>query len=114
MPTILDCPSCGRKLRVADDLAGQQVKCPTCGAVFEPDAAPAPATAPAPEPAPREAPPEPGPEDEYHECPHCGARVRAGARRCRSCDADLDAEEDDERPWEAAGRILVRRDCEPH
>jgi hypothetical protein len=43
MSTILDCPSCTRKLRVGDDLVGQRVKCPTCGGTFE---AGAPAQAP--------------------------------------------------------------------
>jgi predicted Zn finger-like uncharacterized protein len=31
MPTVLDCPSCGRKFRVPDALAGRKVKCPQCG-----------------------------------------------------------------------------------
>jgi predicted Zn finger-like uncharacterized protein len=35
MSTILDCPSCTRKLRVSDDLLGQRVKCPTCGGTFD-------------------------------------------------------------------------------
>ncbi len=34
MPSIIDCPSCHRKLRVPDDLFGQQVKCPTCSTIF--------------------------------------------------------------------------------
>ncbi len=35
MPTIIDCPSCSRKLQVPDALLGQQVRCPTCTSVFE-------------------------------------------------------------------------------
>jgi ribosomal protein L32 len=34
MPIIIDCQTCGRKLRVPDDLMDQAVKCPTCGQVF--------------------------------------------------------------------------------
>src|SRR5262249_1265968 len=34
MPTIVECPSCNRKLRVPDDLIGQMVKCPTCATTF--------------------------------------------------------------------------------
>jgi predicted Zn finger-like uncharacterized protein len=34
MPTIIDCPSCRRQLRVPDNLGGQLVKCPTCGHTF--------------------------------------------------------------------------------
>jgi predicted Zn finger-like uncharacterized protein len=46
MPTIVDCPSCARKLRVTDELVGQRVKCPTCGGTF--DASPASADRPSP------------------------------------------------------------------
>jgi hypothetical protein len=35
MPIIIDCETCGRKLRIPDDLMGQPVKCPTCGHVFQ-------------------------------------------------------------------------------
>ena len=31
MPTVIDCPSCGKKLRVPDTLAGRKIKCPKCG-----------------------------------------------------------------------------------
>ncbi|HXG12973.1 MAG TPA: zinc-ribbon domain-containing protein [Gemmataceae bacterium] len=34
MPTIVDCPSCERKLRVPDDMLGKKVKCPKCGTTF--------------------------------------------------------------------------------
>jgi predicted Zn finger-like uncharacterized protein len=34
MSLVIRCPSCPRQLRVPDDLLGQQVKCPSCGAVF--------------------------------------------------------------------------------
>jgi predicted Zn finger-like uncharacterized protein len=34
MPIIVQCPACGRKLRVPDDLLGKQVKCPGCGGTF--------------------------------------------------------------------------------
>src|SRR5215471_2935670 len=35
MSTIVDCPSCNRKLRVPDDLLGKKVKCPTCSGTFD-------------------------------------------------------------------------------
>jgi predicted Zn finger-like uncharacterized protein len=70
MSTILDCPSCTRKLRVSDDLLGRRVKCPTCGGTFDsaPTSAPAPDSLPgsspldAPFPAP---PPLPSPESTF-------------------------------------------------
>jgi hypothetical protein len=50
MPEIVRCPRCERKLRIAPELAGKNVKCPTCGATFLPNggAAPAPELAAAP------------------------------------------------------------------
>jgi predicted Zn finger-like uncharacterized protein len=64
MSTIVDCPSCNRKLRVPDELLGQQVKCPTCSTTFaaareivEPAAPPTPTpTEPTPGPAPENEP----------------------------------------------------------
>jgi hypothetical protein len=34
MSSIIDCPSCNRKLQVPDELLSRQVKCPTCGETF--------------------------------------------------------------------------------
>lgn len=34
MPVQTSCPSCGRQLRVPDELVGQSVKCPQCGHIF--------------------------------------------------------------------------------
>jgi hypothetical protein len=34
MPTKTSCPTCGRALRVPDNLAGSRVKCPGCDAIF--------------------------------------------------------------------------------
>jgi len=48
MPTIVDCPSCNRKLRVPDDLLGKKVKCPTCSGTFDAITTPAPVPTPAP------------------------------------------------------------------
>src|SRR5215831_3294112 len=35
MSTVVDCPSCNRKLRVPDELLGKKVKCPTCSGTFD-------------------------------------------------------------------------------
>ncbi len=40
MPLIVACPSCGGKLRVADALRGQRVRCPTCAHTFDSSAEP--------------------------------------------------------------------------
>jgi hypothetical protein len=34
MTEVLTCPSCQRKLQVPENLLGQDVQCPTCGATF--------------------------------------------------------------------------------
>jgi hypothetical protein len=34
MASIVNCPSCSRRLQVPNDLFGQKVKCPTCGTIF--------------------------------------------------------------------------------
>src|SRR5262249_36112238 len=34
MPIQISCPSCGRQLRVPDNLVGQMVKCPSCQNTF--------------------------------------------------------------------------------
>lgn len=47
MPSIIACSSCGRQLRIPDDLGGELVKCPTCGHTFTAprDAGPRPLSA---------------------------------------------------------------------
>jgi hypothetical protein len=94
---LTNCPACKRKLKLAENLQGKQVRCPGCKEVFRVAAPPAeaaeavepapvavqpppaarpaprPAAPPAARPAPRPAPP---PEDEYDEEP-----VRPAPRR---------------------------------
>src|SRR5262245_48270094 len=100
MPTIIDCPSCRRQLRVPDNLAGHLVKCPTCGTTFT---APDPAAA-APAPAPR--PPEPAPPQGFRLQPEEAPPPRPRPRP--------PADEDDGRDdfdYEPRRR---RRDLRPH
>ncbi len=47
MPIETTCTSCGRPLRVPDELMGRQVKCPSCGTTFTAGAARTGAPAPA-------------------------------------------------------------------
>lgn len=88
MPTITDCPQCGRKLRLAEGL-GPRIQCPSCGTTFAPEAGPAPVPA--------------------DRCPYCREEVPAGADRCLRCGENL---RDDRPPWERDG--FLRRDCLPH
>ena len=66
MTTIIDCPTCTRKLNVPEDLLGRPVRCPDCGGTFEAGGDPSPQDrATPPDPAPGAAPPAAdGPEDE--------------------------------------------------
>ncbi|MGH7223974.1 MAG: MJ0042-type zinc finger domain-containing protein [Gemmataceae bacterium] len=54
MPIIVACPSCGGKLRVADALLGQRVRCPACNHTF--DSAAEPASPPPSSPTPQDLP----------------------------------------------------------
>jgi hypothetical protein len=136
MTTIIDCPTCTRKLNVPEDLLGRPVRCPDCGGTFEAGGSPGaadhppwsepPAAAPPlpdgpPQPGtpcsltaaiPAPAAPAAGAATGVRPCPFCGTEIAATAVRCRFCGEDL-AEEDD-RPWERQRRRGVRRDCEPH
>src|SRR5437667_10109585 len=96
MPETTNCPKCERRLRVPEDLIGQQVKCPSCENVFTATAG-------------GEATPPPLPavevEEESEQIPTARRR-----RAPRSHDYDDDYEEDDyERP-----RRRRRRDLAPH
>src|SRR5437763_1363926 len=42
MPVVVQCPTCSGPLRVADDLVGRRVRCPSCSTVFDAPAVPAP------------------------------------------------------------------------
>ncbi len=79
MPEVLNCPHCGKKLRVPDDALGQAVSCPACGKRFTATAAAPPPDAVQPGPAPRRAA-----DDEE------GQDERPSRRRPRDEDEDED------------------------
>lgn len=137
MPTIIDCPSCGRKLRVADDLQSLKAKCPTCQSTFALPAAeeqvPVPAAVPPvpvervielsldgpSEPAAKPIP-QPGAAPQpmavrsagTRRCPYCREDILSDATWCRHCGEELDHEDEARPPWQRKGGL--RRDCEPH
>jgi hypothetical protein len=137
MPTV-DCPSCGRKLRVAEELLGATVQCPACATTFTgPGALPEPAVPPVLPSDPPEEPPtadegppvhglpppprplrpvllsssiEPGPPpDRKRPCPVCGNREEYDAVRCSVCNSALQGE----RPPSREPELPPRRDYEP-
>jgi hypothetical protein len=88
MATIMDCPSCSRKLRVPDGPSDFQFQCPTCGHTFIP----------------------PGPEPTtVTRCRFCGEDILPDAAVCRHCGENL---HDPRPPWERPGGM--RFDWEPH
>ncbi len=91
MAEIIHCPQCQRRVQVPEELAGQQVKCPSCAAVFTAELAEQ-----APPGAVREDPPRPAPPT--YELAH---------------DEPPAAGPDDFRDPKPRRR-RVRRDCAPH
>ncbi len=131
MAPIIDCPSCGRKLRLPDSEQDRKVRCPSCATIFDPAAAAKPSVAaPAPEqeeriePTPDRpvSPPSPPPQREVLPanpegrmicCPSCGADTPRRLARCQACGKELPVE-DEYRPWEDGPERQQRLDCEPH
>jgi hypothetical protein len=90
MATIIDCPQCSRKLRLADGL-GPNVRCPTCGHTFAPERPAAPSV------------------NGAALCPFCREEIAPNATRCLRCDENL---LDERPPWERDA--YLRRDSVPH
>ena len=114
MADIIDCPSCGRRLKLPGDLLGQEVRCPACDRLFKAatnvELPPTPLAV-----LPLESPSPPGPSAEtprrtrLRACPICGAIVDREDRHCRECDALLtqDDEESRRREPHRSGAILT-------
>ena len=72
----LDCPGCGRTLRVNQQFSGRTVRCPSCGTAYK---APAPRDV---RPTPKRIEWEDFPAEElYAPCEGCGVLVRGTRRR---------------------------------
>jgi hypothetical protein len=101
MPIQTSCPSCGKALRVPDDLLGKNVKCPSCQTQFVASENAGVTEAPPP------LPPESRAERERYreETP----TPRSSSRRERARDGDDDFDDDDVRP-----RRRRREDYAPH
>jgi hypothetical protein len=132
MSTIVDCPTCTRKLNVPEELLGRAVRCPDCGGTFAagaggilapeppepddiPDGLPAlalPADAPRAVTAAAPLPPPAANDPHLRPCPCCGERIETSAVHCRFCGEDL--AEEIARPWDRPYRPNMRRDCDPH
>src|SRR5438094_2352661 len=99
MPEVLTCPSCQRKLQVPEDLLGQDVQCPTCGATFLANLAGSRAASTAGSSA----------GSRNHEAPSQSRALEKSSRR----DADDDYEDYD-RGRKSKIRRRRRADYEPH
>ena len=98
MPNLITCPDCSRSLQVPDELLGQQVKCPSCGATFTGAAAPPTAIE----------------EDRPWPASENSARKRPTVRRKRDRDYDDDYDDDPDDDFEDRPRRRRRRDFAPH
>ncbi len=116
MAEIISCPSCQRKLQIPENLLGQDVQCPTCGAAFaarSDQAAPVvqpqqPAAPPVPPPAPQ--PQRWGPESTPP--PGRGDYPPPGPRRHSRRGDRYEDDYDDYDPYDRRPRS--RRDMAPH
>ena len=97
MSLSVTCPSCQTKLRVREELAGTEVKCPRCAVAVSVPAAEL-------EEAPLEAVQAAAPTPQRaaavptRPCPECGQRISTTARKCRHCGAFLEDEDADGPP----------------
>lgn len=87
MALAVTCPFCQTALRVRDEHAGKQVRCPRCSRLIQ---------VASPEPMAETAVQEVqsteriGSEVRLRACPHCGKQVPEEARKCRYCKNWLD------------------------
>lgn len=98
MALSITCPACRATVRVRDDLAGRETKCPRCSAPV-PVAAAGPIPVEPVEPAAGPAPAPQAPEvysGPTKPCPSCGREIAIAARKCRHCRAWIDEEDEDE------------------
>lgn len=81
MPIPFHC-SCGFQGKIPEEMSGQRVLCPKCGADVS---VPGPAASPRPKPGAG-----PSPAAERKPCPYCAEPIMATARKCPHCKSILD------------------------
>ena len=131
---IIECPSCGRKLRVPDELLGKAVKCPTCEHMFEAPTAQSPGRAASRISAGARfrlraaggsarigcaawlgRATSLGSGHRLSALPELRWRNDKDATRCRFCGEALKPEEQEtNRTWQQTHAPALRRDAEPH
>ena len=101
MPLEVECPGCGHRIKVRDEMLGSRLKCPACGA-----AAKIPDLVDEVEVVERTSA---VPQARKRPCPMCGELIYITARKCRFCDEEFEERDvDDEAPREPAP-VPVRR-----
>lgn len=101
MPIFIDCPSCGRRLQMPEELQAGEVQCVSCGTAFPAKSGEQAISAAAPEPG-RKA---------QRICPYCREDIDLEATRCRFCGEAVDEKEEIAAGWKPGE---LRRDAEPH
>ena len=93
MPISFDCPSCGKKTKAPDEMAGKRARCPLCKEIIQ---VPEPAyefEEAAPQAPEKGAAKDAEGEDEGRKpCPMCGEMIRDEAVKCRFCGEIFDPE----------------------
>src|SRR5437867_900616 len=114
MATIVDCPSCERKLRVPEDLLGTRVKCPTCGGTFNATASERAEVTPSAASSASGVTLSRPPDSAASAVPPAGAdgAPPLDGGTAPAAPPPAPPEEDDDRPWEQPRAL--RRDWEPH
>ncbi len=85
------CPSCGKRLKAKDEMAGRKAKCPACGSavqlpevIYDADEVEADPFSELPDESSQpDAPPD------MKECRECGEMILKGAKKCRYCGTRL-------------------------
>ena len=76
-----NCPHCEQPFEAPEEMLGQTIECPSCNGVLE---------LPKPDPGPEPELPPPA-EPETKDCPYCGERILAKAKKCKHCGEILDS-----------------------
>ena len=103
MPLNITCPGCRANLRVREEYAGQQMKCPRCGGSVAVNPAEPVMVEPVQDVVAAGPSPAAPPADPTRPCPACRRDILRSARKCRYCGTGLDEpdgdyEDDDDRP----------------
>jgi predicted Zn finger-like uncharacterized protein len=95
MSEIMTCPSCQTTLRIREDMAGKNIKCPRCAHLVSIPARGA-ANEASPQDITTDLPAREARGAATRPCPACGEPIALTARQCRHCHAAVEDEDTEE------------------